>query len=146
MDPLQKFPQLRQARVRRHFLRAPEQLPQIRASAKSRSQLAMDDQRMRRAENRLELGNKPFKFHQRFRANLVVRRPVQRQFDATVAQSPRHRRGAKISHPVFFRKSSSIGSRSLSLIASRFSLPLAVSNPFSIENGSAEMQNARIRR
>src|ERR1700689_3573787 len=144
MYALQKFPQLCQSRIRSDFLRAPEQFPQIRASAKSRPQLAVNDQRMRRPEYRFQLGDESLKSPQRVRPNLNVRRTVQRQFDATVAQSPRQRRGAKISHAVFFRKSSSIGSRSLWLIASRFSLPLAVSNPFSIENGSAEMQNARI--
>jgi len=105
----------------------------------------------------IEIMDEFFQLIERERANLVAGLAMQGQLDRTVPQLPRKRLTVERFHsqpgflcepscPLWLKPwtheacftpyISSISSFKRAAINSRFSLPLAVSNPFSIENGS----------
>src|SRR5579872_1770243 len=106
----------------------------------------MDDDGMGSVLNSLKSLTKRFEIFQRLRTDLVARRAVQDQFDKAVLELVRHRlsglacRGV---HAVLtVRYMSSISFFMRAEIRSRFSLPLAVNSPLSIEKASARMWKA----
>ncbi len=79
----------------------------------------------------------PFEVRERRGADFIARRMIQRDFDRAVLDLPRKRLAAKASSfRVFFSYIASISAANRAAMASRFSLPLAVSRPFSMLNAS----------
>ena len=121
------------------------ELAQIGAGGKSRFPLAVDDQGAGLAFRRLQRRDKLLQIPQHRRADLVARRMVQRQLEHAVLQFPGKRlrlfgkMNLRSGHVGFLRYIDSMASRKCAAMASRRSLPLAVSRPLSMVSGCGSM-------
>src|SRR5882762_2668664 len=132
-----------------HRLRALVEFAQIGARTKARLHFAIDNENPCFSLQIFKSCRKLFQLFKRKGTQFVARSPMQRQFDDAILQSPRQPFGPMCKclssfHAVF--AAWYISSTSLFIcaaITSRFSFPLTVSIPFSMENASDRTQNAR---
>src|SRR5690348_8783233 len=137
MNPLQKIAHARNALLDRSLLNPAIKFAQIGARAEASCNAAVDDdgaQALLRVLHRLRELLELFK---RRCANLVARIAMQFELDDIFFGRPRKRLAGKIFHCARFRYISSISERKCAAMASRLSLPLAVSIPLSMVNGSS---------
>src|SRR5215831_4065126 len=123
---------------------------QVRAGAKSAGTGTGDDASAGDGCQRFELRDKFLEVFEHDRADFIEWLAVQRHFQHALAPLPSKRPSAKFLHHAFppaaaacFRYMCSISSWNLELMASRRSLPLAVSKPLSGVNASLMIEKFR---
>src|SRR6185437_4292415 len=131
-----------------HVLGSPIELTKICPGTETSLHFAMNDDRVKLGLEVLQCSGKRFQLLEGQRADFVARAAIQREFEHSVVNLIRHGFAAFChfsgTHAVFTAwYMSSISLFMRAEMKSRFSFPLAVSIPLSIENGSFRTQNAR---